>query len=287
MKIGIGLPGTIPDVAGNLVFEWAREAEKGPFSSLGLIDRLVYGNYEPLTTLAAVAGITQRVRLMTTVLLAPLHNAAILAKQAATIDALSGGRLTLGLGVGNREDDYEMAQVPFHRRGKIFEEQLGVMTKIWSGQAISDKIGAIGPKPAQVGGPEILISGYTPVAIERLSRWGSGFIAGGSPPEQTQQLFQLVRESWQKGNRPGKPRLIGSIYYGLGPGAAEQVEKYITHYYSFLGPMAQQMAKMVPSTPEALRGAIQGYKDVGCDELMIWPCVPQLDQVQRLADIVS
>src|SRR5579872_29370 len=113
MKIGIGLPSTIPGVSGTLVRKWARLAEDGPFSSLAVLDRLVYGNYDPLTTLAVVAGETRRIRLMTAVLLAPLRNVSVLAKQTASLDALSDGRLTLGMGVGGREDDYRAASAPF------------------------------------------------------------------------------------------------------------------------------------------------------------------------------
>ena len=121
MKIGIGFPANIPGVQGKLLIEWAKKADAGPFSSLGLIDRLVYDNYDTLIAFAAAAGATQRIHLTTSVLLAPLRNTAVLAKQAASLDALSGGRLTLGLGIGSREDDYQAASVPFNRRGKIFD----------------------------------------------------------------------------------------------------------------------------------------------------------------------
>src|ERR1700753_1836706 len=127
MQIGIGLPANIPAVTGSTIIEWAKRADVGPVSSMGLIDRLVYDNYDPLIAYAAAAGATQRIRFTTTVLLAPLHSAAVLAKQVASLDAISNGRLTLGLGVGIREDDFLAASAPYHKRGKIFDEQLETM----------------------------------------------------------------------------------------------------------------------------------------------------------------
>ncbi|HLI89515.1 MAG TPA: LLM class flavin-dependent oxidoreductase [Ktedonobacteraceae bacterium] len=287
MKIGIGLPATIPDVQGSLILDWARQAEAANFSSLGIIDRLVYGNYEPLITLAATAGVTSRIRLMTTVLLAPLRNPGMLAKQAASLDALSGGRLTLGLGVGGREDDFQAAPASFHRRGKQLDEQLALMTRVWSGQPVSDTIGGIGPTPAQAGGPEILLGGYTPAALQRLARWGHGYIGGGAAPEQAAQLFHMAEEVWQKAGKAGRPRLVACTYYGLGPNAADGIMSYLGNYYAFLGPMVQQMAKTMPSTPDAVRAAVKTYNDIGADELILWPCIPDLDQIKRLADIVQ
>lgn len=287
MKIGIGLPSAIPGVPGSLLLEWAKQAEQGPFSSLGVLDRVVYDNYEPLITLAAVAGVTTRLRLMTTVMIATLRNTGLLAKQAASLDALSGGRLTLGLGVGGREDDFLAAPAKFHGRGKHFNEQLTFMERAWSGQAISEQIGVIGPSPVQRGGPEVLIGGYSEEAIRRVGRWGNGFIAGGRAPAQSKQFFQWAQENWQKAGRAGKPRMVACSYYGLGPHATEGITKSITQYYTFLGAAAQQMAKSVPSTPEAISSVIQGFSDMGVDELVFWPCIPELEQIALLSDVVN
>jgi len=286
MQIGIGLPGTIPGVRGEFILDWAKLAEVGPFSSLGVLDRLVYPNYEPLITLAAVAGVTQRMRLMTTILIAPLRNTAILAKQAASIDALSNGRLTLGLGVGGREDDFLAAQVPFHERGKRFDEQLATMTSIWSGQPLSEKVGAIGPSPVQPGGPELLIGGNSPRAIKRIGRWGNGFISGGGGPDAARKGYSAAEQAWKEAGRPGKPRFVGATYYGLGPDAAEKAAQYIRHYYSFIGPIADRLASSVPSTPDAVKGAMRAFSDAGMDELILWPTIPDLNQVELLAELV-
>src|SRR6266851_7081359 len=253
MKIGIGLPATLPNIAGSLILDWARQAEMGPFSSLGVIDRVVYPNYEPLTTLAAVAGVTRRLRLVTAILLAPLRSASLLAKQSASLDALSGGRLTLGLGVGAREDDFVATATAFRHRGKRMEEQLDLMTRLWSGQAFSEEVGPIGPQPLQPGGPEVLIGGHSPAAIERVGRWGQGSIAGVGAPYTTNQHFRLVEETWSKRSKAGKPRLVGCVYFGLGPGATERTNAYIGDYY---GPYAQWIAGGAFSTEETVKTAL-------------------------------
>jgi alkanesulfonate monooxygenase SsuD/methylene tetrahydromethanopterin reductase-like flavin-dependent oxidoreductase (luciferase family) len=287
MDIAIGLPATIPGTKGPLILDWARRADSGPFSSLGILDRLVYPNYEPLITLAAAAAVTERVRLMTTVLITPLRRAGVLAKQTATIDTLSGGRLTLGLGVGAREDDFQFAPASFHDRGRRFEEQLDLMKRVWSGQPVSEEIGPVGPPPAQAGGPELLIGGYTPVSIQRVGRWGDGFISGGvRDPEQVRQLFDLAEESWRTEGREGKPRLVASLYYALGPNA-DRGGDYIRDYYSYFGPGADDMARSIPSTQEALDNLIRGLGEVGADEVVCWPTVAELDQVDRLAELVG
>ena len=115
MEIGIGLPAAIPGTEPGQLLQWARRAEARGFSSLGTIDRIVYPNYEPLIALAAAAAVTERIRLATTILIAPYRaNGALVAKQAATLDRLSNGRLVLGAAVGGREDDYEASGVDFH-----------------------------------------------------------------------------------------------------------------------------------------------------------------------------
>jgi alkanesulfonate monooxygenase SsuD/methylene tetrahydromethanopterin reductase-like flavin-dependent oxidoreductase (luciferase family) len=287
MKIGIGLPAAIPGVKGELILNWARQADAGSFSSFGILDRIVYPNYEPLITLAAVAGATQRIRLMTTVLIAPLRNASMLAKQAASLDALSGGRLTLGLGVGGREDDFEAVGADARNRGKRFEKQLQTMARIWSGERFSETVGPIGPAPVQATGPEVLVGAYSEAAIKRVGHWNDGYIAGGRSPQQVPEFFRLAEQAWQKAGRSGKPRLVVCSYFGLGPNAAERVAETIVHYYSFLGAGAQQMAGRIPSTPEAVRGVIEAFKSTSADELILWPCIAELDQIKRLEEVIG
>jgi alkanesulfonate monooxygenase SsuD/methylene tetrahydromethanopterin reductase-like flavin-dependent oxidoreductase (luciferase family) len=120
-----------------------------------------------------------------------------------------------------------------------------------------------------------------------VSRWGNGFIVGGGNPQMAQQGYSLAEQAWRNAGRPGKPRFVACTYYGLGPNAAEQAAAYIRTYYAFMGPRAEQVASSLPSTPEALRETIKAFADIGVDELICWPCIPDLEQVDRLADIVS
>ena len=158
MKIGVGLPASIPGVSGDVVLEWARQADSGPFSCVGIIDRVVYPNWDPIIALAAAAAVTQRVRLMTTLLIAPIRDAALLAKQTSSLDVLTGGRLTLGLGVGRREDDYTAVSGWFHHRGRRFDQQLALMKRVWAGENPIDGVGP-GPTYPAGGGPEAARAG--------------------------------------------------------------------------------------------------------------------------------
>src|SRR5438093_126410 len=130
MQIGIGLPNPIPGTTGETLIRWARRAEEAGFASLATIDRIVYPSYESLITLAAAAAVTERIGVMTNVLLGPTRNPVLLAKEAASVDQLSGGRLTLGLGVGAREDDFEVTGLRFEDRGKRFDRALELMHRV-------------------------------------------------------------------------------------------------------------------------------------------------------------
>ncbi|MGO8947181.1 MAG: LLM class flavin-dependent oxidoreductase [Ktedonobacterales bacterium] len=286
MQIGVGLPNMIPGTPPANILDWARMADAGPFSSLGTTDRLVYPNYEALITLAAVASVTRRARLITTVLIAPLRNPGILAKQAASLDALSGGRLTLGLGVGGREDDFIVADESFHQRGHRFEEQLSLMRRAWNGEPPAPGVAPMGPTPVRKGGPEVLIGGYSPVAVRRAALW-DGYIAGGGSDAQAAQVYATVQRAWQEAGRPGKPRLVCAVYFGLGPDATERGGAYLKDYYAFMGPRAEQVAQNMISTAADLKNAVARFEAIGADELILWPCMPDLDQLDRVVEALG
>ncbi|MER7578994.1 LLM class flavin-dependent oxidoreductase [Kitasatospora sp. NPDC097691] len=280
MKIGLGLP--VDDPA--LLLTWARRADAARFSALGLLDRLVFDNPEPLVTLAALAGATTRIRLQTEVLIAPHHNTALLAKQTATLDRLSGGRFTLGIGIGGRADDCRAAGIDLRRRGRRLDEQLPVLRRLWAGGRYDDEVGPIGPAPATPGGPEVLFGGFAPAALERVARFGDGFLGAALPPEAMGGLFREVEAAWRRHGRSGRPRLVAQANVALGPGPTiEQARHNIRSYYDFTG-RAAHVADRLLTTEQAVRSAVDGFAGVGADELMLYCWSSDPDQVDRLAD---
>jgi alkanesulfonate monooxygenase SsuD/methylene tetrahydromethanopterin reductase-like flavin-dependent oxidoreductase (luciferase family) len=280
MRVGLGLPNGIPDTEGSLLVEWARKAEEGPFTSVGVIDRLSYDCHEPMTVLAAAAAVTSRVRLVTMAVAGPLRNTAVLAKEAATIDALSRGRLVLGLVVGARATDYEAAGVDHRGRGDQFDEQLAALRDHWEKGP--------GPKPSRPGGPELLVGGTSDVAFARVARFADGYVHGGGPPRAFERAADNARAAWTHAGRPGAPRLWGQSYFTLGDEAAiGRGIDYMRDYYAFTGPFAEKIAAGLLTTPQAIAQHLRGYEEAGCDEIVLLPAVADPDQADRLADVLS
>ena len=287
MDIGIGLPNTVPDTEGRTLIDWARHAEEAGFSTLGTIGRLVYPNYEEFVALSAAAAVTSQIRLTTGVLLAPLYtNSALFAKQAASLDRLSGGRLVLGLGLGGREDDFAASGVSTQGRGKRLEEQIAMMKRVWSGEEFG-YAGAIGPPPARHGGPEIILGGASEATFRRVARMADGWIMGGGTPDMFAQAAAGVDQAWQDAGRPGRPRKLTLAYFGLGPEARSQAEGYLLHYYGWLGEIANMIAGGAAVSPEMVKSYVAAFEASGCDEIIFVPTASRLDQISLLADAIA
>ena len=287
MDIGIGLPNTVPGTEGRRLIDWAKNAEAAGFSTLGTIGRLVYPNYEELIALSAAAAVTSRIRLTTSVLLAPLYtNSALFAKQAASLDRLSGGRLVLGLGLGGREDDFAASGVSTQGRGRRLEEQVAMMKRVWSGEAFG-YTGGIGPEPARPGGPEIILGGTTEATFDRVARIADGWIMGGGPPDMFAQAAAGVDKAWQEAGRPGRPRKLTLAYFGLGPEARSQAEGYLLHYYGWLGEIANMIAGGAAVSPEMVKSYAAAFEASGCDEIIFVPTASRLDQISLLAEAIA
>ena len=286
MHIALGLPSRIVGASGELMLEWATRADRGPFSSLVVTDRVVSQALEPLAVLAIAAGATRRIRLMTSVVIGPTRETTLLARQAATIDLLSAGRFTLGVGIGVRKNDYLATGFEFHRRGRRVDEQLPILRRLWAGQSLSDEAGPIGPPPARSGGPELLIGGYVPAVARRIAAWGDGYMApGGGEPESMLELWAQTLKLWKEMGRQGQPRWVGASYFALGPKAFDQASRYINANYGYNPDLAARRLRGIPTTAQAVEDAVKRQTDMGVDEFILRPCAEDLDQMERLAEL--
>ena len=286
MEIGIGLPGTVAGVTGAQMLEWARRAEHREFSSLAVLDRLVYANYEPLIELAAAAAVTDRIRLATTILVGPYRaNAALLGKQLATIDHLSNGRLLVGIAAGSREDDYVASGVDFATRGRQFEAMLDELDLIWSepGNGSNNPVSEIGPKPPN-GRPPLIFGGTAPAAFQRAASRGDGWILGGGTLDSFRAGAQKLSAAWSQAGRDGAPCTMALAYYALGDDAPANAVRYQRHYYAGLGDAAASIAQGAATTAAAVRDRVNSFAEAGCGELVFIPCDADPSQVDLLAD---
>jgi alkanesulfonate monooxygenase SsuD/methylene tetrahydromethanopterin reductase-like flavin-dependent oxidoreductase (luciferase family) len=282
MDIGIGLPNAVPGVDRGGIVEWARRAEAAGFSSLGTLDRIAYGNYESLIALAAAAAVTDRIRLATDILIAPLRpNTSLLAKQALTIDHLAGGgRVVLGLAPGGREDDYTLGGVDFSRRGRIFERQLETLGGVLRGE------GGVGPAPTGAGRPTVLVGGSVEAAYRRAARFGDGWTAGGGGPERFAEGRAKAVEAWRGEGRDGEPRTMALFYFALGDDPEGDARRSLGDYYSFAGSYADAIVAGAAKDADTIRGYLAAYREAGCDEVICFPASADPQQVDLLARAV-
>ncbi|NBE93729.1 LLM class flavin-dependent oxidoreductase [Nonomuraea sp. KC401] len=277
MDVGVGLPTTVRGVDGATLLEWARRADVRGLSSLGVLDRLVAGNHEPVVTLAAAAAVTRRIRLATTILIAAYRGgAAVLAKQLATVDELSGGRLAVGVAAGGRADDFEAAGQPYRRRGRRLDALITELREAWAPGS------GIGPEPA-AGGPPIWVGGHTDAALRRAARLGQGWIAGGSSSVPYAELAARARAAWSAEGRTDRPRMVALAYFSFGADGAERAVAHMRRYYEQAGPYADRAAAQTVTTESELQRTIKEHESAGCDELVFFPCSGDPDQVDLLA----
>lgn len=276
MRVAVGLPATIPGASGRLVIEWAARAEQGPFSSLGVLDRIRYDNLEPFTALAAASAVTSRIRLVTMIVIGPLRSAAVLAKQTATLHSLAPGRMTLGLAVGARADDYAATGADYRTRGRVLAEQLESLRRLWERPEIN----------ARDDRPGLLVGGASGVAFARMARWADGYVHGGGPPRAFAGAARKALAAWTDAGRPGRPQLWGQGYFAL-EGAASAGADYLRDYYSFTGPFAERVVEGNLTNPQAIAQFVRGYEEEGCDELVLFPTVASIEQLESLAGVLA
>ncbi|OXM62334.1 LLM class flavin-dependent oxidoreductase [Amycolatopsis vastitatis] len=283
MKIGIGLPNQVRDMRPDVIPAWAAKAEEAGFSTLGTVGRIAYPGVMDTVALAAAAGATSRIGLISNVLLGTVWPPVLLAKEIAGIDGVSGGRLTLGIGIGGRPDDFVADGLGPKGLGKRIDADLEVYRDVWNGKPVGG-----GDNPAVPPGTRevpLLFGGFAPKALARMAKWGEGYVAGSVPPDMVAGSFDQARTAWREAGREGEPRLVAIAYFALGE--PETGRAKVHDYYSYMGEEgAGFIASGVRTTPDAVREAVQAFGDLGADELIFNPATDELDDIARLGGLV-
>jgi alkanesulfonate monooxygenase SsuD/methylene tetrahydromethanopterin reductase-like flavin-dependent oxidoreductase (luciferase family) len=284
VRLGIGLPTHF----GNLVtraqlLEWARRAESAGFHSLVVHDRPNHETWDPLATLAAVAATTDRARLVTAALLLPPRDEALVAKQAAVVDVVSGGRLELGLALGARADDYELFGHPFTGRGQRFEEQLERLRLLWAQALASAGSGVgVGPAPIQRPHPPLWIGGYSDAAVDRAVRVGYGYLFGAPSAAYMAERVPRIRSAAARASRTDL-RIAGLAYVLPTSDGTElaRAERLLRRYYTSL---RRPFAEMVISGSRVdVVDRVRAYEEAGLDILHLLPVTTDPAVVDTLA----
>ena len=287
MDVGIGLPNAVRGTTREQLLDWARASEEAGFSCLGTLDRIVYDNYEPLVALAAAAGITERIRLATTVMLGPLRmNPAMVAKQVLSLDTLAGGgRAVLGFGLGGREDDYEIRGAQLSGRGRWQDQAVARIRQIFDGG--EGDAAKVGPRPPK-SGPSLIIGGAVAATYERAARWGDGWIMGGGTPDQFRAGAEQLNAAWTRHERDGRPHTMALSYFALGNDAEAQANEDLLDYYEFLGEELSRMIAGSAATDADTVGAyVAAFEAAGCSELIMMPTSSDPAQVELLAQALG
>jgi len=289
LDIGVTLPSMLDHLDRETFREWCRRIDAGPYSSLAVGERITFPNWECLVCLAAAAALTSRVRIVSTVFVLPMHRAAWLAKQVATLDVLSGGRFVLGVGAGAREEDFLTVGASFESRHAQMEQQVAALRRAWSGEPPDGSTHPIGPSPQQPGGPPIHAGAMQPAAIRRVAHWADGLAGWTTGPDlaEVERSLAIARQAWQANGRP-EPHLGTGFWYALGPHARQQMDDYVERYMRIFGrpAVAAMQRRMIATSTDAVRDSLRALADLGADECILVPTSCDATQLQRLEDLL-
>lgn len=288
------LPVMEPDVEAKILKQWAQTIDEGPFSSLCWGERIAFANPDSLTLLGALCGWTEWVPLVATVVVPQLHNPVMLAKALATGDLLSGGRLTVGIGVGGRHEDYRAAGAdPKTQTMREMAERVAVMKRVWAGEKVTESVLPVGPRPARDGGPRLLVGTTGPKTLRSAAQWVDGItgISMDLDLDKQNQLFDVARDAWAEAGKP-KPHLATSFWFAIGDGDGPraQVTQHLLHYMNWIP--REYVEAMAPTTgwagtDEELVAVLRGFAEIGTSELHLIPTSTDIGQLRRVADLVG
>jgi alkanesulfonate monooxygenase SsuD/methylene tetrahydromethanopterin reductase-like flavin-dependent oxidoreductase (luciferase family) len=291
MKIGLCFPYTQPGMDRATMFEWFRRVEQGPFSAISCGERMIGNSVEMGSTLAAAAAVTERIGIVPTLYVLPMHSAVWVAKHAATLDLISGGRVTITVGVGGRPHDYRCMEREMVRTHARMDEQVAQIRAIWRGELPFDGTEAVGPEPVQPGGPAILAGVMGPRATQRAAKWADGVYSWSGDAGRDDMAGQLmrVREAWDAAGRSEAPRHMAGFWYSLAPDAPKRLHDYVYKYLRIAGDeLATAMAKQqTRSNADTVREALDTYEELGVEECMLNSATADLAEIDGLLEVLE
>jgi alkanesulfonate monooxygenase SsuD/methylene tetrahydromethanopterin reductase-like flavin-dependent oxidoreductase (luciferase family) len=291
LQIGMTLPSMVPDLDRERTLAWCRGIDAGPFASLACGERITFHNAEMRALLAAAAVLTERVRIVPTLYVLPMHAASQVAKEVASLDVLSNGRVTVTVGVGGREHDYRAAERPFARRFARLDEQVRAMRRAWAGEPPFEGAEPIGPKPVQPGGPPLWSGAMGPKSLRRAASWADG-VAGFSTSGDSAEVaraFEAVRAAWSEVGVETAPRLVTGFWYALGEDAEAHLHRYAYEYLRIFGdvPARAMAARCRISSVERFRACVDEIRALGADELILVPTTTDPAELDRTVEALS
>jgi alkanesulfonate monooxygenase SsuD/methylene tetrahydromethanopterin reductase-like flavin-dependent oxidoreductase (luciferase family) len=290
MKISICLPYMKQSITRQTILDWCSRIEQGPFHSLSCGERITGYTLEMRNTLAFAAAVTERVRIVPSLYVLPMHSPVWAAKEIATLDLLSNGRVTVTVGVGGREVDYKAVGAEFNKRHERQDESIAIMKNIWAGYAPFEGADPVGPTPVQAGGPPILAGVMGPKAMARAAHWADGvysFSMGGSAAE-TAGFFNMAEKAWQDAGRTTAPQKVGGFWYCLADNAETKMKDYVYDYLKILGEnIARPVANSMKNFDKfAIQDTLAEMRGTGCEEVFLCSATDELSELDRLLDIL-
>ncbi len=290
MTVGVALPQMAVGLDRDRLVAWCRGIDEGPFSSVSAGERITFHNLDGFTLCSAAAALTARVRILVNVVVLPWHAPAMVAKELASLDVVSGGRVEVAVGVGGRQQDYAALGSSFAGRHGRLDAAVDELRRLWSGGAAADGE-VVGPSPVQAGGPPILASAMGPKSLARAARWAdgvSGFTLLGDADESG-RLFRATEAAWTEAGRAEKPRLVTGSFVALGADAQRTLHDFAEAYLRVFSPdLALSLAAAMPlHDASRLVDLLDAVEAEGADEFIVVPASSDPRMLDEIAEAVA
>jgi alkanesulfonate monooxygenase len=288
----------MPDILA--LVEYGVKMEQLGFDSLWVWDHVLLGvepNFpiiEALTLLTAIAARTKKIKLGTGVLVLPLRNPVLLAKQLSSMDQLSEGRLIMGLASGWYKREFDAVGVPFEQRGKLMDENLEILTRFWTepmvkGQYAYHKIpaGVMYPKPVQKPRPPILIGGYVDRVLKRAAVSGDGWLTYFYTPESFAKSWAKIRDFAKDAGKDPDHLLNGAqlpIRIGKSRAAVEsEMMEWLGKEWDYAAWSESTKDSAVMGTVDECVEQLKAHLAVGVQKLIFVPYRYEMEQIEIIA----